>query len=169
MSSASFCLLMMFPALQDEASLQQQHVVHASAMAALMQGLPAGMLNMSHDNTAVIHVDPAAVTLAVKVRRGHVMEDALKHIRRCSPQVRQIQRQSATSPYIVTAESAAAAAAALSLPVCCPLCPSASCAAPSHHDHDDADVLLLVLHAGSEEAAASDILIRGWRCPRGGS
>lgn len=71
---------------QDEATLQQQHVVHASAMAALLQGLPAGGLS----SNTVINLDASAVTLALKVRRGHVMEDALKHIRQCSPQVRKL-------------------------------------------------------------------------------
>jgi hypothetical protein len=80
-------------ALQDEAALQQQHVVHASAMAALLQGLPPGGIaaaaaaGSAAAAAAAGAGDPLSLTLSLRVRRGHEMEDALRQIRSCGPQV----------------------------------------------------------------------------------
>eukprot|EP00878_Enallax_costatus_P024544 GHUV01026197.1.p1 GENE.GHUV01026197.1~~GHUV01026197.1.p1 ORF type:complete len:385 (+),score=102.26 GHUV01026197.1:393-1547(+) len=54
-------------------------------MAALLQGLPAGGIEASNGELR-ISVDAMSLALGLKVRRGHVMEDALRQIRGCSPQ-----------------------------------------------------------------------------------
>ncbi|WIA14643.1 hypothetical protein OEZ85_003147 [Tetradesmus obliquus] len=74
--------------LRDEAALQQQHVVHASAMAALLQGLPPGGMAAAGGAAAAAAGagDPLSLSLSLRVRRGHEMEDALKQIRSCGPQ-----------------------------------------------------------------------------------
>ncbi|WIA34826.1 hypothetical protein OEZ86_013124 [Tetradesmus obliquus] len=75
--------------LRDEAALQQQHVVHASAMAALLQGLPPGGMAAAGGAAAAAAAgagDPLSLSLSLRVRRGHEMEDALKQIRSCGPQ-----------------------------------------------------------------------------------
>lgn len=80
------------PTLQDEAALQQQHVVHASAMAALLQGLPPGGLAATGGAAAGAAAgagtgDSLSLSLSLRVRRGHEMEDALRQIRLCGAQV----------------------------------------------------------------------------------
>jgi hypothetical protein len=58
-------------------------------MAALLQGLPPGGLAAAAGTAAAAAGagDPLSLTLSLRVRRGHVMEDALRQIRSCGPQV----------------------------------------------------------------------------------
>jgi hypothetical protein len=59
-------------------------VVHESAIAAILQGLPPGGGDRHQQQQ---QHDPLSLTLSLRVRRGHVLMDALSQIRGCGSQV----------------------------------------------------------------------------------
>jgi hypothetical protein len=59
-------------------------------MAALLQGLPPGGIAAAGNAAGGVGAGaghPLSLTLSLHVRRGHEMEDALRQIRSCGPQV----------------------------------------------------------------------------------